>query len=222
MNFPPTYRGPDDLPGVIAVFPLAGAIVLPRANLPLNIFEQRYLSMIDDALRGSRIVGMIQPEREDSARPTLYPIGCAGRITSYSESGDGSLLVALTGIARFRVVEEMAVTTQYRQVKADYIPFVRDFEQPGEGDPFDRARIITALRPYVRMLNVEIDWKWVEHAPAEMLINAIAMLSPFAPPEKQALLEAGGLAARAHAALALVELATAGSAGGPAGNKTLN
>lgn len=201
------------MPGVIALFALPGAILLPRANLPLNIFEERYLAMIDDAMRGHRIIGMIQPAREnDRARaPTLYPVGCAGRITSYTETGDGRMLVALTGIARFAIGEELKVVTPYRQVKADWQNFVGDFEGPKGDDPFDRARLIAALKPFVRMLNVEIDWKWVEEAPADMLINAVAMLSPFPPAEKQALLEAPDLAARAKVALSLVELAVAGN-----------
>lgn len=214
MGFPPKYQGPDDLPGVIPVFPLAGAILLPRANLPLNIFEERYLAMIDDAMRGHRIIGMIQPEREnDRARhPKLYPVGCAGRITSYTETGDGRMLIALTGIARFALGEELQVMTPYRQTKPDWAAFARDFDAPPASDPFDRAKLIAALKPFVRMLNVEIDWNWVEQAPADMLINAVAMLSPFPPAEKQALLEAADLGARAKIAQSLVELAVAGGA----------
>lgn len=221
MAFPPKYQGPDDLPGVIPVFPLAGAILLPRANLPLNIFEERYLAMIDDAMRGHRIIGMIQPEREnDRARhPKLYPVGCAGRITSYTETGDGRMLIALTGIARFGLGEELQVMTQYRQIKPDWAQFARDFDPPPSSDPFDRAKLIAALKPFVRMLNVEIDWNWVAEAPADMLINAVAMLSPFPPAEKQALVEAADLAARAKIAQSLVELAVAGNAGD---GRTLN
>lgn len=214
MAFPPKYQGPDDLPGVIPVFPLTGAILLPRANLPLNIFEERYLAMIDDAMRGHRIIGMIQPEREnDRARhPKLFPVGCAGRITSYTETGDGRMLIALTGISRFALGEELQVMTPYRQTKPDWAPFARDFDPPPNADPFDRPKLIAALKPFVRMLNVEIDWNWVEQAPADMLINAVSMLSPFPPAEKQALVEAPDLGARAKIAQSLVELAVAGGA----------
>ncbi len=209
------------MPGVIPLFALPGAILLPRANLPLNIFEERYLAMIDDAMSGHRIIGMIQPAREnDRARaPVLFPVGCSGRITSYTETGDGRMLVGLTGIARFAIGEELKVVTPYRQVKADWQKFAGDFESPKGDDPFDRARLIAALKPFVRMLNVEIDWKWVEEAPADMLINAVAMLSPFPSAEKQALLEAPDLAARAKVALSLVELAIAGNS---SDGRTLN
>lgn len=222
QNWPVTYESADDLPGIIPVFPLSGAVFFARANLPLNIFEPRYLQMVDDAMRTQRIVGMIQP-RGEGARPALHAVGCAGRITQYGETDDGRMVISLRGICRFRVGEELTVMTPYRQVRADYSAFADDFT---ETDPkaqeaaFDRRRYLATLRLYLKAIAVQIDWDWVEKAPAEILINAFAMLAPLQPAEKQALLEAGDLKDRTAAAATLMEVAiaeaglTAGSAPG--------
>src|SRR5215212_3229804 len=137
-----SYRGPSDLPEVIPVFPLPGALLLPRGQMPLNIFEPRYLAMIDDALRsGHRLIGMIQPDESDSAQqhqPSLYQVGCVGRITQFAESGDGRYLIQLTGVARFRVADELEVGTPYRQCRVIYTPFVDDFTPRMGEDEVDR------------------------------------------------------------------------------------
>jgi uncharacterized protein len=217
--FPVIYEAPEDLPAALPVFPLNGGVFFPRANLPLNIFEPRYLAMIDDAMRGHRIVGMIQPA-DEAKKPRLAGVGCAGRIVSYAETDDGRLLVTLRGIARFRVAEEMRVTTPYRQVRPDYAPFAPDFEalEPEAAEAvFERERYLGTLRQYLKVISVQIDWSWVERAPAEVLINSFAMLAPIEPQEKQALLEAPGLAERGESVLAIMDLAIAAAGHGLTG-----
>lgn len=204
------YDGPSDLPGVIPVFPLAGALLLPRGQMPLNIFEPRYLEMIDDALReGHRIIGMIQPDiahSDDRERPALFKVGAAGRITQLAESGDGRYLVELTGIARFRVVEELPVSTPYRQCHVDFTPFVDDFIARKGEDEVDRESLLQTLAAYLEANNLKADWSDIEQAPNEALVNALAMMSPFGPAEKQALLEAPDLRTRADILVAVTEM----------------
>lgn len=225
--FPVTYASPDDLPEIIPVFPLSGAVLFPRANLPLNIFEPRYLQMIDDAMRTERIIGMIQP-RSEGMRPALHAVGCAGRITQYGETDDGRMVISLKGICRFRAGEELTVMTPYRQLRADYAPFAGDFAESdaaAQEQGFDRKRYLATLRLYLKAIAVQIDWDWVEKAPAEVLINAFAMLAPLEPSEKQAMLEAGDLKDRTAAAVTLMEVtvAEAGiSAGGAPGGSSIN
>lgn len=205
-----TYRGPDDLPTVIPVFPLAEALLLPRGTMPLNIFEPRYLAMIDDALKGARLIGMIQPEtaRGPQARPALYSVGCVGRITQLSETGDGRYLVSLTGVARFRLVEEMTVLTPYRQCRVDY-PFPCDFV-PGEGaGAVDRDAVLETLAEFLDANDLKADWEDIEKAPTELLVNALCMMSPFGAAEKQAMLEAADLPARAEVLVAVTRFALA-------------
>jgi Lon protease-like protein len=204
------YEGPGDLAAVIAVFPLAGALLLPRGQMPLNIFEPRYLAMIDDALRGGhRLIGMIQP---DSARPGpqdkphLFKVGCVGRITQIAETGDGRYLLQLTGIARFRVEEELAVTTPYRQCRVSYAPFVDDFTARKGEDSVDREALLRALRDFLKANNLKADWEGIETAPNEALVNALAMMSPYGAAEKQALLEAPDLRTRAEMLVAITEM----------------
>ncbi len=225
--FPVTYEGPDDLPEIIPVFPLLGAVFFPRANLPLNIFEPRYLAMVDDAMRTHRIIGMIQPSGEGS-RPALHAVGCAGRITQYGETDDGRMVISMRGISRFRVAEELTVMTPYRQVRADYAPFVGDFAEVDATEQeltFDRRSYLATLKLYLKAIAVQIDWDWVEKAPAEVLINAFAMLAPLAPAEKQAMLEAMTLGDRTAAAVTLMEVAIAEAgiaAGGAPGGSSIN
>ena len=225
-QWPVTYEKIGELPGIIPVFPLGGAVFFPRANLPLNIFEPRYLSMIDDAMRGARIIGIVQPSGGPEIRPNLYTVGCAGRITSYSETEDGRMVISLRGICRFRTGEELTVMTPYRQMRVDYAPFGEDLNEinPDEAEvKFDRETYLVTLRQYLRAIAVQIDWDWVEKAPVEVLINAFAMLAPISPEEKQALLEAHTLEERTQGALTLMQLAIAeaGSGidfGGPGGS----
>lgn len=203
-----TYHKIEELPDVIPVFPLRAALLLPRGEMPLNIFEPRYLAMIEDAIRGKRIIGVIQPdpETEDDERPDLVRVGCAGRLTAFGETGDGRYMITLTGVVRFRVVEELAATTPYRQVKADFSEFALDLA-PGEGqDEVDREALLKTLKDYLTANNLEADWDGIRRAPNEALVNALAMMSPFGPREKQALLEAADLRSRAEILVAVTEM----------------
>ena len=206
-----TYKGPDALPDVIAVFPLPGALLLPRGQMPLNIFEPRYLAMIEDTLHSShRIIGMIQPDPAhpgaDASKPNLFRIGCVGRITQFAESGDGRYLIQLTGIARFRVEEEVQADTPYRQWRVTYRPFVDDFvARKGEGE-VDRKTLLRTLADFLKANNLKADWAGIENAPNEALVNALAMMSPYGAAEKQALLEAPDLKTRAEILIAVTEI----------------
>lgn len=217
MGMNVAYRDPKDCPDVIPVFPLPGALLLPRGYMPLNIFEPRYLAMVDGALKGDRIIGMIQPEedgRETARGPALYPVGCAGRITRFAETGDGRYLITLVGIARFRVQEELAATTPYRQCVVTFEPYAVDFHARAGEEAVDRAGVLKALRDFVRAADVKVDWKGIDEAPNEALVNALCMMSPFGVREKQAMLEAPDLKARADVLIAITEIELARS-GGP-------
>lgn len=209
------YRGPGDLPEVIPVFPLAGALLLPRGQMPLNIFEPRYLSMIDDAFRdGHRLIGMIQPDvthSPDEERPVLFRIGCVGRITQLAETGDGRYILELTGVSRFKVVEEMTVLTAYRQCRVDYFPFLDDFTARKGEDAVDRGSLLAVLSDFLKANNLKVDWEGIENAPNEALVNALAMMSPYGAPEKQAMLEAADLKTRAEILVAVTEIELAKS-----------
>ena len=208
-----TYRGPGDLAHVIPVFPLAGALLLPRGQMPLNIFEPRYLALVDDTLRdGHRLIGMIQPDpahpgTED--RPGLYKIGCAGRITQLAETGDGRYLLQLTGVARFRIVEELKVATAYRQCRVDFMPFTNDFIARKGEEAVDRKALLVALSDFLKANDLKADWAGIETASNEALVNALAMMSPYDPAEKQAMLEAPDLKTRAEILVAVTEIALA-------------
>jgi len=211
------YHGPGDLADVIPVFPLAGALLLPRGQMPLNIFEPRYLAMVDDALRsGLRLIGMIQPDpahpgTED--RPNLYRVGCVGRITQIAESGDGRYLMQLTGIARYRIMEELALSTPYRQCRVRY-DFIGDFKGREGEDEVDRESVLRALSDFLKANNLKADWEGIESAPNEALVNALAMMSPYGSAEKQALLEAPDLKTRAEILIAVTEIELAKKAAG--------
>jgi uncharacterized protein len=209
MSINTPYEGSDDLPDVIPVFPLEGALLLPRGELPLNIFEPRYLQMVDDALRSHRLIGMVQPDSasdDADVRPNLYGCGCVGRITAFGESGDGRYILTLTGVARYRIAEELNVDTPYRQCRVDYTPFELDFA-PSEGeDDVDRASVLKTLRDFARAHELTVDWRGIDAAPNESLVNALAMMSPFGPREKQALLEATDLKSRADVLIAIAEI----------------
>ena len=205
------YRGPADLPEIIPVFPLPGALLLPRGQMPLNIFEPRYLSMVDDSLRdGHRLIGMIQPDvahsPKNSDRPALFRVGCVGRITQLAESGDGRYLLELTGVSRFKVVEELEVLTAYRQCKVDFFTFVDDFTARMGEEEVDREALLTVLADFLKANNLKVDWEGVESAPNEALVNALAMMSPYGPAEKQAMLEAPDLKTRAEILIAVTEM----------------
>jgi uncharacterized protein len=209
------YRGPVDLPGTIPVFPLSGALLLPRGQMPLNIFEPRYLEMVDDALRdGHRLIGMIQPDPAHPGipeRPNLYKVGCVGRITQIAETGDGRYLMQLTGVARFRIIQELPVMTAYRQCVVDFMPFIDDFTARKGEEQVNRKAVLAALTQYLKANNLKADWEGIENAPNEALVNALAMMSPYDPAEKQAMLEAPDLKTRAEILIAITEIALAKS-----------
>jgi uncharacterized protein len=209
------YRKTSDLPATLPVFPLPGAVLFPRWELPLNIFEPRYLNMIDDAMRGDRLIGMVQSLGGPRQHPEIASVGCAGRLTNYSETEDGRYLITLTGICRFSVLQEKEVTTPYRQVAADWSRFDADlFAAPETGLP-ERETLVRALRHYVAAHDLQADWSAVETAPMETLVHVLAAGCPFSPAEKQALLEALSLADRAHALIALLEISSSGGDSGP-------
>lgn len=204
------YKGPADLPKVIPVFPLPGALLLPRGQMPLNIFEPRYLQMVDDAFRdGHRLIGMIQPDvthSQSSERPILFKVGCVGRITQLAESGDGRYILELTGVARFKVQEEKTVLTPYRQCSVDFSAFVDDFTARKGEDQVNRKALLEALTQFLKANQLKVDWEGIESAPNEALVNALAMMSPYGPAEKQALLEAPDLKTRAEILIAVTEM----------------
>jgi uncharacterized protein len=215
MTMNVTYHGPGDVAEVIPVFPLPGALLLPRGQMPLNIFEPRYLAMVDDALRsGLRLIGMIQPDptqRGPADKPALYKIGCVGRITQLAETGDGRYLIQLTGISRFAVGQELPVTTPYRQCRVTYAPFADDFVARKGEQAVDRAAVLEALSAFLEANKLKADWEGIENAPNEALVNALAMMSPYGPAEKQALLEAPDLKTRAEILVAVTEIELAKS-----------
>ncbi len=204
------YRGPIEMPGVIPVFPLPGALLLPRGQMPLNIFEPRYLAMVDDALRdGHRLIGMIQPDVAHSGppdKPPLYKVGCVGRMTQLAESGDGRYLIELTGVARFRIEEELKVATPYRQCRVTYAPFADDFIARKGENAVDRAALLAALTNFLKANDLKADWEGIDKAPNEALVNALSMMSPYGTAEKQALLEAPDLKTRAEVLIAITEI----------------
>ena len=204
------YQGPADLAEVIPVFPLPGALLLPRGQMPLNIFEPRYLAMVDDALTSRhRLIGMIMPDAANpgpETRPNLYKVGCVGRITQMAETGDGRYLLQLTGIARFRIAEELTAATAYRQCRVTYVPFIDDFIARKGEDDVDRAAVLQALQNFLEANNLKTDWEGIETAPNEALVNALAMMSPYGSAEKQALLEAPDLKTRAEILVAVTEI----------------
>ena len=203
------YQHAEDLPAVLSIFPLDGALLLPRGQLPLNIFEPRYLNMIDDAMAGDRLIGMVQTRGGDRERPALARVGCVGRLTSFAETGDGRYLITLTGVCRFRVLDELSAPSPYRQVRADFSAFEADLQAPHEDDgPGTALRepLITALRAYLERRGLGVDWQAAEAAPDEGLVNSLCMALPFEAAEKQALLEAEDLAARRGALIALLRI----------------
>jgi uncharacterized protein len=217
------YKKPADLPPRLAVFPLRGAILLPRATLPLNVFEPRYLAMIDDAMSGSRVIGVIQPEGRDEADESpvgstvgLRRVGCVGRITSYQEIDDGRMIITLTGIARFEIIDEAVTAKPYRTVSASYDKFVQDFSEGLGEDLVDRANLLRVLKTYLDTNRLKADWNAVTRASSEFLINVLAVMCPYGPEEKQALLEAADLKTRADVLVALAEMELA--SGGESGN----
>ncbi|HZD24845.1 MAG TPA: LON peptidase substrate-binding domain-containing protein [Alphaproteobacteria bacterium] len=211
------------LPKRIPIFPLPGVLLLPKARLPLNIFEPRYLDMVRDAMAGERLIGMVQPlgPGRDGRCPPVYGIGGAGRITSFRETDDGRFLITLTGLSRFRIVEEVAAETRYRQVLADWESFGADRDTTATVDDsaIDRNRLMAALRAYLAMVDLPADWNTIEKAPTGPLIDNLAMICPFGASEKQALLESPDVLERSRIITALVEMAVLHIAGGHGGER---
>ncbi|MCB1520106.1 MAG: LON peptidase substrate-binding domain-containing protein [Hyphomicrobiaceae bacterium] len=218
------YRRPADLPRQIPLFPLRGAILLPRATLPLNVFEPRYLAMVEDVMRGDRVIGVVQPQASSEARiesPSgnrvpLKKVGCAGRVTTYQELDDGRLLITLSGVARFNLTAETDVAKPYRVADVDFESFASDLTAGLGEDDVDRDALLVVLRKYLDANRLRADWRTILKSSSEFLVNALSVMSPYGPEEKQALLEAKNLKSRADVlvALAEMELATSGGAGG--------
>lgn len=217
------YETIADLPPILPVFPLTGALLLPRTQLPLNIFEPRYIDMVDAALSGNRLIGMIQPGAlhgpvDDEEVPSLSPVGCAGRVTSFQETGDGRYLISLQGVIRFGVSQEMDTITSFRQVECDFAPFAHDLNSGLGEELVDRDGLLRALRNYLDANNLEADWQSVTEAETEVLVNALCMMCPYGAAEKQALLEARDLQTRAETLIAITEMDLArGGDGGDSG-----
>jgi Lon protease-like protein len=215
---PRGYRKPSDFPVAIPVFPLGGALLFPRAVLPLNIFEPRYLAMVDAALVGHRLIGMIQPagliSPAGADHPDLAEVGCAGRITGFQETDDGRYLIALTGICRFRVKEEIRHDAPYRIVRADWESFAGDLQRQPQLEDSARAKLVAALHSYLDRSGLKADWSAVEEAPVDTLVNSLSAGCPFSNPEKQALLEARTLEDRCAALITLLMMERPGQGGG--------
>lgn len=201
-----------DLPDHLPVFPLTGVLLLPRGDLPLNIFEPRYIKMVDDALKAERLIGIIQPRRdakaakENGSLAPLYQTGCAGRITSFSETGDGGYLITLTGVSRFRMDKELAAMRGYRCIRPDWAPFIED-RKPIDDLGLDRKVLKALLSEYFQQNGLSCEWDIIDRAPDERLVNCLAMICPFDPGEKQALLEAPCCHQRAERFITMLKMA---------------
>ncbi len=204
------YVKREDLPEVLPVFPLTGALLLPGGQLPLNIFEPRYLSMFDAALAGDRVIGVIQPslldhpDGGDPLRPALSSVGCVGRITSFAETGDGRYITSLSGVCRFRLLDEEGDSRPYRRFRV--APFMSDLSEDDDEASVDRSELLRVFRAYLDANKLEADWESIERAGNRTLVNSLSMMSPFGPAEKQALLEAPDLKVRAETLIAITEI----------------
>lgn len=210
-----SYATLADLPDTVPLFPLTGALLLPSGNMPLNIFEPRYLSMIDDAVRSEKIIGMIQPrfdEVDQTEIPALCDVGCLGRITAYQETGEGQLIVNLAGICRFRILKEVGEINGYRT--AEVMAFGDDLkDNAAASEAVDRDELLRTFKRFLEANDMEADWDGVREAGTEALVNTLSMMSPYGPAEKQALLEAPDLKTRAETLVALTEIVLAREAG---------
>lgn len=208
-----------DLPDTIPVFPLPGALLLPRARLPLHIFEPRYLQMLEDCMKTpTRLIGMIHPRELPSGQlhsgdKRLHAIGCAGRLTGFSETEDGRYMISLTGISRFRVREEVSGFTPYRRAVVDWSPFARDLGAAEKDPGFERESFMDLLVRFFEAMELSTDWSSLKEAEPELLINSLSMLCPFSPEDKQALLEAPSLTTRRETMVTLIEFALRGGTG---------
>ena len=205
----------SDLPEMLALFPLSGALLLPGTHRPLNIFESRFITMIDDVLAGHRMIGLIQPRDATQEAPRgqvpLEKIGCVGRITHFEEQAENRYFIVLEGVCRFSPLDEPETALPYRKAKIDASAFASDFSPYLGEDAVDRQRLIGVLRAYAEFSQFEIDWEEIEDMSTGELINLAAMLGPYGALEKQALLEAGTLIDRAETLMALAEMEMARS-----------
>jgi len=206
-----SYRTESDLPAHLPVFPLAAALLLPGGRMPLNIFEPRYLEMIDTAIAGLRVIGMVQPSLDGALRhdgePELCQVGCAGRIVSFAETGDGRYLISLQGICRFRIQSELHVKTPFRQCRI--MGFVGDLDEERQGGEVNRPALLRVFRAYLEANGLDADWDSISRAENATLVNALSMMAPYGAAEKQALLEAPDLKTRAETLIAITEMALA-------------
>ena len=206
-----SYVKATDFPDIAPVFPLSSALLLPGGQMPLNIFEPRYLAMVDEAMAGSRVIGMVQPSFADNnemrAVPELCEVGCLGRITHFAEVDDGRYHITLTGISRFRIEQELQVNTAFRQCKI--LPFLSDLEPEKGAEKVDRHLLLKAFKDYLDANGMDADWESVGRANTAVLVNALSMMSPYGPAEKQALLEAPDLKTRADTLIAITEISLA-------------
>jgi len=204
---------PADLPETVPVFPLPGALLLPRARLPLHIFEPRYLAMLEDCMKTpERLIGMVQPYGE-GAPARLHSIGCAGRLTAFSETEDGRYMITLSGMSRFRVREEVEGFTPYRRCKVDWAGFEADLGRTETDPGLNREGLLSLLDRFFRHRGLSTDWDSLKEAEPELLINSLSMLLPLDPEDKQALLEAPSLSTRRETLVTLIEYALRGGDG---------
>lgn len=206
-----------DVPASVPVFPLAGALLLPFAQRPLNVFEPRYVEMVDAALAGDRMIGIIQPqdtsEESPRGRAPLQKIGCLGRLTHFEESGEGRYFIILEGICRFEVGSELTVLTPYRQCQIDASRFASDFDRTFGEETVDRTRFLKMMRDYAEFGDFDLNWKEIEKTGTADLVNFCCMVSPYGAAEKQLLLEAGSINERAEALIAMAEVEMAKGSG---------
>jgi Lon protease-like protein len=216
------YLGESDLPQTLGIFPLTGVLLLSGGHLPLNVFEPRYLALIDDALKGDRLIGLVQPVFSEEAEspagnPALCQVGTIGRITTFGETGDGRYVIDVSGVCRFRLIDELPQTEPFRRVRI--APFIKDLSEPDDDPSVDREGLLTAFRSYLDAHKLEVDWDAVTRTPNRKLVNSLSMMAPFSPREKQALLEANDLKTRAETLVAMTEIVLAKAFGD--GLKTL-
>lgn len=218
---PEHYLKPGDLPKTLKMFPLRGVIMLPRSSLPLNVFEPRYLTLVNDVLAGDRLIGFVQPvtqeggdESPEGKDTALRRTGGAGRLTAYQETDDGRYLITISGVARFTITGEEQPDAPYRVCSVDWSPFKGDLEQGYGEDEVDRGRLLTVLKEYLTVNDLSADWDGINNSSNELLVNTLSMISPYGPEEKQALLEAKDLKTRAEVLVALAEMEIAGTESG--------
>lgn len=206
----PFFQEFDELPEILPVFPLTGALLLPLGQMPLNIFEPRYLNMIDAALSSDRLIGMVQPKtRNGDENPPVFRTGCAGRLTQFSETDDGRYLISLTGLCRFDIKDELPLQDGFRRVIPDFLPYRRDLSlTENDAEQIDRDTLLTALETYLRLQGVEANWDAIREADNIHLVTSLAMMCPFQANEKQALLEAPDVVERSRVMTALLQMAS--------------